>query len=168
MKTRKQKKNSETVQHHHLLLRMETETCPLKTDKPKIKDLVKRLLTDINMKRLDEPRIYYMTVPHFNEGLTAIVPIQTSHVAFHFWKNPERQILHAKESNCLLEFDIYTCGTLTMNQIHKVLHHLTQFKPTHVDITLLNRKWSLTIERHMRWDISESEWTDFLNSDRFY
>lgn len=156
------------MQHHHFLLRMETKTCPLKTDKPKIKALVNTLLKDINMKKLDEPRIYYMTVPHFNEGLTAIVPIQTSHVAFHFWKNPEREILHAKESNCLLEFDIYTCGTLTLQQIHRVLHLLSPFEPTHVDITLLNRKWSLTIERHMKWDITESTWTQFLHSGHFH
>lgn len=168
MKTRKQKRGYDKIQHHHFLLRMETKSCPLEKDKPRVKALVSTILDDIGMKRLDEPRIYYVVNPYYNEGLTAIVPIQTSHIAFHFWKNPEPAIMHSKDSKCLLEFDIYTCGILTLQQIHKVLHHLTQFHPTHVDITLLNRKWSLTIDRHMKWDLSESTWREFLESGRFH
>ena len=162
--TRKQKP---VVQHHHFLLRMETEQCPSAADKEMAEHMIYMIIRDIKMKLLDVPKVYYVNHPGYNEGLTAIAPIQTSHIAFHFWKNPERKVLHSPQSRCLLEFDIYTCGTLTVQQLHRVLHHMTSFKPTHIDATLLNRKWSLTIEKHMRWDISEGPWTAWLNSDQF-
>jgi S-adenosylmethionine/arginine decarboxylase-like enzyme len=167
-RTRKQKaKNFETVQHHHFLLRMETQSCPGPDDKEKAEHMIHMIINDIHMQLLDKPHVYYMKLPLFNEGLTAIAPIQTSHIAFHFWVRPDRQILHHKESKCLLEFDIYTCGNMSMQQIHKVLHHLSVFKPTHVDATLLNRKWSLTIDKHIKWDLSQGPWTQWLESYQF-
>lgn len=166
-KTRKQKKHP-LLQHHHLLLRMEMKTCPSKEQKDDAERMIERIVHDIHMKLLDKPHVYYVSVPRYNEGLTAIAPIETSHIAFHFWKTPDRAILHNSQSKCLLEFDIYTCSSLTIHQIQRVLHHLSCYKPTHVDITLLNRNWSLTVERHMRWDIEQGEpWTKWLSSDRF-
>ncbi len=165
--TRKNR-NTESIQHHHLLLRMEMETCPESNDKPEAAKLIKNIIHDLHMRLLDKPHVYYVKVPQYNEGLTAISPIQTSHIAFHFWKNPERKILHQPESKCLLEFDIYTCGNLTIKQIHRVLHHLTKYRPTHADITLLNRKYGLTIDRQMHWDCRHSyAWTEWLESGAF-
>jgi S-adenosylmethionine/arginine decarboxylase-like enzyme len=97
---------------------MEMETCPEYNDKHEAAKLIKNIIRDLHMRLLDKPHVYYVKVPTYNEGLTAISPIQTSHIAFHFWKNPERKILHQAESKCLLEFDIYTCGNLTIKQIH--------------------------------------------------
>jgi len=114
------------------------------------------------MKPLDTPKIYYVSRPHYNEGLTAITPIQTSHIAFHFWSNPDRKILHHPDSKCLLEFDLYTCGTLTHRHIERVLHHLTQFGPTHLNLTLLNRNLSLTIDQQSTWDKTEMGWVDWI------
>lgn len=106
------------------------------------------------MKLLAEPRVFYVTLPHYNEGLTAMAPIETSHIAFHFWKNPDRAILKNSESRCLLQFDVYTCGSMTLHHIQKILHHLTHYQPTHVNATLLNRNYSLTLERQLLWDMN--------------
>jgi S-adenosylmethionine/arginine decarboxylase-like enzyme len=164
----KNKKNggdavTDLIQHHHFLLRMETLKCPSADDKDMASTLISRILYDIKMKPLDKPHVYYVTEPRYNEGLTAICPIQTSHIAFHFWKNPEPKILNNSESKCLLQFDIYTCGKLTLNDIHNVLHHLTAFGPTHVNATLINRNYSMTVDRHMRWDKDEQEWTQWIH-----
>ena len=168
-KTRKNRiapPGSEKLEHHHLLLRLETKTCPGPEDKQLAEDMITHIIRDIKMKLLGKPHVYYVSNPKYNEGLTAIAPIQTSHIAFHFWKSPDPKILRNPNSNCLLEFDIYTCSRLSIKDIKHVLHHLTCFKPTHADITLLNRKWSLTVDRHMRWD-SEMPWAKWLESERF-
>ena len=165
MKTRKNR----SIQHHHLLLRMEMKTCPEETDKESASLLIEHIIHDLHMRLLDKPHVYYVKVPKYNEGLTAISPIQTSHIAFHFWKNPEKSILHQPESKCLLQFDIYTCGTLTIHQIQKVMHHLTCYKPTHVDINLLNRQWSLKIDRQLHWNSTHRHsWAEWLDSSVFY
>lgn len=150
------------IQHHHFLLRMETKTCPLADDKAEVKTMISRIIRDIKMKLLGEPRVYYVTIPHYNEGLTALAPIQTSHIAFHFWKNPEPQILKNADSKCLLQFDIYTCGSMSLHNIQQIFHHLTHYQPTHVNATILNRNYSLTLERQLLWDNSSSAWTDWI------
>jgi len=164
-KTRKNKRNvtADLIQHHHFLLRMETLTCPSVDDKDMAGELISRILHDIKMKPLDKPHVYYVKEPHYNEGLTAICPIQTSHIAFHFWTNPEPKILNNSESKCLLQFDIYTCGSLSLNNICQILHHLTVYKPTHVNATLINRNHSMTVERLIRWDKTTHEWTQWVD-----
>lgn len=157
------------MEHHHLLLRMELESCPEETDKVKVGHMIDLIIKDIGMKSLAAPHVYYMKYPRFNEGLTGIAPIETSHIAFHFWTRPDPKILHTKAGKCLLEFDIYTCGSLSQRNIGRVLHHLTIYKPTYVDITLLNRNKGLTIDRHMHWNSEESSqrWVQWLNSPAF-
>ena len=160
--SRKQKK--EKIQHHHFLLRLETKSCPLESEKEKAKELIMRITHDIHMKLLGEPRVFYVKGPKYKEGMTAIAPIQTSHIAFHFWINPDRKILHHKESKCLLEFDLYTCGSLTLENIRKILHHFTVYGPTHANISLLNRNYSLTLERQLLWDKTNKPWTSWVDS----
>ncbi len=157
------------VQHHHALLRIECNSCPDESDASRMKTLIETIVKDIHMKLLGPPQIYTVLNPDWNEGLTGIAAIETSHIAFHFWKRPERKILHTKASHCLLELDIYTCGSLTPKQVAKVLHHLTRFSPQYADCTILNRKWGLSIERHMHWNSEESKqtWVDWLQTPQF-
>jgi S-adenosylmethionine/arginine decarboxylase-like enzyme len=143
---------------------METRSCPLEKDKDAARDMISYIVKDIDMKLLAAPHVYYVKYPRYNEGLTGIAPIETSHIAFHFWKSPDRKILHHKESNCLLQLDIYTCGSLSLNHIHKVLHHLTRFGPTHVNATLLNRNYSMTLERQLKWDVDEKDWMEWIHA----
>lgn len=168
-KTRKlRQKNHMPIEHHHLLLRLETETCPQESDKEKLKKDITHLIHDISMNMLSVPHTYYMKYPRYNEGLTGVATIKTSHVALHFWRHPDPVILHNEKSKCLLQMDIYTCGKLTPQQIFHVLKFLEAYKVTHADITLLNRKWSLTIEKHEKWDIMDgSTWTQWIHQ-RFF
>ena len=153
------------IEHHHLLLRIETQLSPKKSDKDKISKLLHTILHDIKMEPLGSHEMFYVEKPKYNEGLTAIQAIQTSHIAFHFWKNPVKDILKSKKSSCLLQLDIYTCGSLSKEQISIVLHALTRFKPTHADVTLLNRKWSLKVDSHDTWS-DESPWVKWID-DRY-
>jgi S-adenosylmethionine/arginine decarboxylase-like enzyme len=172
--TRKRNRNNantrkKKIEHHHLLLRLELGSCPGKEDKEKVGHMIQQIISDIGMKSLAAPHVYYMTYPRFNEGLTGIAPIETSHIAFHFWTRPDPKILHTSDSNCLLEFDIYTCSSLTIKDVGKVLHHLTQYKPSYADITILNRSRGLAIERHMHWNSEESTktWANWINGHPF-
>lgn len=165
MRTRRAKRvRPEHIEHHHLLLRLETGACPSADDKREMELMIQTILNDIGMKMLDVPRIYYVTEPAYNEGLTGIVPIQTSHIAFHFWANPDRDILKtaAAGAKCLLQFDLYTCGTLSRGQMYRVMKHLAQFKPTGAELTLLNRNRGLAIERHLQWDLQQGSWITWL------
>jgi len=157
------RKETLKIQHHHFLLRMETKKCPDKNQKSEAKALVKHILKDINMKLLGDPRVFYVDIPHYNEGLTALAPIQTSHIAFHFWKNPDPSILQNKESQCLLQFDLYTCGTLSLKQLQRILHHLTVYQPTHVNASLLNRNYDMTLERQLLWDCDKGHWAEWVD-----
>lgn len=164
--TSKSRTRKNRIQHHHLLLRMETKRCPLEDQKEEAKELVNRIIQDIGMNPLGDTRVFYVKTPKYNEGLTALCPIQTSHIAFHFWRNPDKEILQNTQSNCLLEFDLYTCGSLSQKQIAKILHHLTLFQPTHVNATLLNRNRSLVVERQMIWDstLDNLSWAQWVNT----
>jgi S-adenosylmethionine/arginine decarboxylase-like enzyme len=48
------------------------------------------------------PHATYVDTPG-NKGVTAIVGIETSHIAFHVWD---------EEVPAKLQFDLYTCGSL--------------------------------------------------------
>ena len=157
-------RNYSKIEHHHLLLRMEMKRCPAENNKAEAKELIYRIIRDIKMKLLDTPKVYYVKRPFYNEGLTAISPIQTSHIAFHFWRNPDPVIIKSENGKCLLEFDIYTCGSLSSHQLRHILHHLTAYGPTRTDLTVLNRKWSLSIDRHMHWDEKHGPWAEWVNA----
>jgi S-adenosylmethionine/arginine decarboxylase-like enzyme len=169
-KTRRANRPSSKIEHHHMLLRLELERCPAKSDKEKISIMIQQIIKDINMKSLAAPHVYYVEYPKYNEGLTGIAPIKTSHIAFHFWTRPDPKILHCGKSKCLLEFDIYTCGSLSQRNVGRVLHHLTQFGPTYADITILNRNWGLTIDRHIHWNSEQNPlpWSKWLETPTFH
>ncbi len=140
--------------------------CPGPTDTTMAGALLEKIIRDIDMNPLDSARVYYVESPVENEGLTAILPIQTSHIAFHFWAKPNPVILKSEGSRCLLEFDLYTCGSLRKHQIQKILHHLSVFRPTRADITVLNRRWSLSIDRHSHWSVEAGpSWSTWLDDE---
>ena len=162
-KTRKNKKSKSPLEHHHLLCRFETQICPSAADQESVKEKLKNVVHDISMNFLGPAHSFYITEPAWNEGLTAIAPIQTSHIAFHFWKHPEKWILHNPNSKCLLQVDIYTCGSLTPENISRVLDEFSVYKPTHADYTLINRQMTLYIDKHRRWDNrSPKSWDQWL------
>jgi S-adenosylmethionine/arginine decarboxylase-like enzyme len=89
-----------SVQHKHILINAQI-TNPLDTYQEAI-DFLDDLVESIGMKKLMGPLAEYVKTPG-NQGVTAIVGIETSHIAFHIWDEnmPAR-----------LQFDLYTCGPL--------------------------------------------------------
>ena len=167
-KTRKHSKKRHFIQHHHLLMRMELIRCPKKNDVPKVKQLVRNIVKALNMKLLDSPKVYYLDKPVNNSGMTCIAPIQTSHIAFHFWDTPDKGILQNPTSRCLLEFDVYTCGSMTPKQIREVLRLLDPFDPTHAEVDIFNRRNELKLDHHFQWDNRKSmTWDEWLSSKQF-
>ncbi len=134
---------------------METMHCPSEDQVEIVKQKFSQIIHDIRMKALAPPTVRYLKEPAENKGMTGIMPIETSHIAFHFWDTPEKPILTDPTSKCLLQFDLYTCGTLSHKQITRVLHHMTCYSPVAAEITLLNRNRGLAIEKHMRWNRAE-------------
>lgn len=150
------------LQHHHLLLRLESIHAPGPNDVNHERERIMRLVRDLGMKPLDKPHVYYMSSPSWNQGLTAIVPIQTSHISLHFWTSPDANVLHNSQSKCLLQMDIYTCGALPHDVIPILLRELGSLKPTHLDCTIFNRKYRLLKELDIHWDTTESPWNEWL------
>lgn len=89
-----------SVEHKHVLINARVNN-PLYTFQEAI-DFLNDLVNRIGMKVLMGPHATYVNTPG-NQGVTAIVGIETSHIAFHVWD---------EESPARLQFDLYTCGSL--------------------------------------------------------
>ena len=88
--------------HKHLLINAKVEK-PIKTEGEAMAFLEK-LVDRIDMKIIKGPFASYVDKPG-NRGLTAIVMIETSHIAFHIWDEMDPS---------LVQFDLYTCGELNL------------------------------------------------------
>jgi S-adenosylmethionine/arginine decarboxylase-like enzyme len=88
--------------HKHLLVNAKVHN-PMKSEQEAI-DFLNRLVQKIDMKIIKGPFASYVDKPG-NEGLTAIVMIETSHIAFHIWD---------AQDPSLVQFDLYTCGSLDL------------------------------------------------------
>lgn len=77
-----------------------TNTPP--TSKRELKKWLRQLVHDIGMHRIGGPFVKYVKAPG-NKGLTAVVMIETSHIALHVWEEGEQPYFR---------FDLYTCGPL--------------------------------------------------------
>ena len=125
-----------TLYHKHLLINA-------KIDKPFTSayqgiDFLKELVNKIDMKIIQGPYASYVNKIG-NRGLTAVVMIETSHIAFHIWdeKNP-----------ALIQFDLYTCGSL---QVKKVLDaFIDTFEVNTMDWVLFDRENGFVKEQHGR------------------
>jgi len=89
--------------HKHLLVNARVEN-PIRSEEEAIVFL-KTLVERIDMKILQGPFASYVDKPG-NRGLTGIVLIETSHIAFHIWD---------EEDPALMQFDLYTCGELNLS-----------------------------------------------------
>lgn len=71
----------------------------------------------LDMKILQGPFSSYVDKPG-NKGLTAVVMIETSHIAFHIWD---------EQDPALIQFDLYTCGALDSTSVLKRLEDYFEF-----------------------------------------
>lgn len=86
--------------HKHLLINAKIKN-PMNNEDMAI-DFLKRLVDRIDMKIIKGPFASYVEAEG-NRGLTAIVMIETSHIAFHIWD---------EKDPAMVQFDLYTCGEL--------------------------------------------------------
>lgn len=119
--------------HKHLLVNAKVDK-PMKDPDDAIfflKDLVNR----IDMKIIKGPFAKYVSNPG-NEGLTAFVMIETSHVAFHIWDQPTPGIL---------QFDLYTCGSLDLDKVLEIMQE--HFSLVSMDYQLFDREVGFVLEQ---------------------
>lgn len=88
--------------HKHFLLRGYSHKPPI--DAEITHYWLKHLVKKINMKIIRGPFVSYVDAPG-NRGTTAVVMIETSHIAFHVWD---------EQVPALLQFDLYTCSELNV------------------------------------------------------
>ena len=91
--------------HKHLLVNAKVEN-PINTEEQGV-DFLTRLVESIDMKIIKGPFASYVNVEG-NRGLTGIVMIETSHIAFHIWDEVRPG---------LVQFDLYTCGQLELDKV---------------------------------------------------
>ena len=113
-------------QHNHLLINAKTPH-PI-TNKRKMKKWLKELVEEIGMYRIAGPFVHYVDKPG-NKGLTAVVMIETSHIALHIWDEP---------SPAHIQFDIYTCSSLDADKT--LLKIVNDLKLTHVEWVYFDRE----------------------------
>ena len=95
--------------HNQLLVNGYSDNPPV--DETFISKWMENLVEEIGMKIIKGPFTAYVN-KEGNRGLTAIVMIETSHIALHVWDetNPG-----------MIQFDLYTCSTLPVDLVIKNL-----------------------------------------------
>ena len=118
--------------HKHLLINAKVNN-PIKSEEEAI-DFLTRLVDKIDMKIIKGPFASYVDAPG-NKGLTAIVMIETSHIAFHIWDETDPGTL---------QFDLYTCGFLNTAEVLNMLEN--QFDIVSMDWILFDREKGFVVE----------------------
>ena len=116
-------------EHKHLIIRAEVEKPPVYP--AWAHNWLEFLVKKIGMKILMGPFATYCSVQG-NAGLTAVVIIETSHIALHVWD---------EEYPAEIQLDVYTCSHLNPQDI---FDELEQFKPLKIEYKYLNREKGLT------------------------
>ncbi len=118
--------------HKHLLVNAKINK-PISSEEEGI-DFLKSLVEKIDMKIIKGPFSSYVDKVG-NKGLTVIVMIETSHIAFHIWDEPNPGIL---------QFDLYTCGPLVKDQVLDFIKD--KFEIVSLDYRLYDREVGFVLE----------------------
>lgn len=119
--------------HKHLLVNAKVKK-PMQSEQEAI-DFLTKLVQEINMKIIKGPFSSYVDKDG-NKGLTAIVMIETSHIAFHIWDEVDPG---------LLQFDLYTCGSLDTEKVFYILGQ--HFTIDSMDYQLFDREDGFVVEQ---------------------
>ena len=130
--------------HKHLLVNARVKD-PIASEEKGI-DFLTRLVERIDMKVIQGPFASYVDKPG-NRGLTAIVMIETSHIAFHIWD---------EEDPSLLQFDLYTCGKLNLSQVLLALGET--FNVINLEYQLFDRENGFVLEDSGHWPEEGSDY----------
>jgi S-adenosylmethionine/arginine decarboxylase-like enzyme len=123
------------IYHKHLLINAKVDT-PIRKEEEAI-EFLENLVKRIDMKIIKGPFAHFVdNDAEGNSGLTALVMIETSHIAFHIWDqvNPG-----------LLQFDLYTCGKLDLEEVLKALRE--RFNIVSADYVLYDRENGFEVEQ---------------------
>lgn len=112
--------------HKHLLVNAKIKN-PINTEQAGI-DFLTDLVNKIDMKIIKGPFASYVDKPG-NRGLTAIVMIETSHIAFHIWDEADPS---------LIQFDLYTCGQLDLYKVMSIFKEY--FNVENMEYVLFDRE----------------------------
>jgi len=121
------------IYHKHLLVNAKVKE-PMNNE-IMAENFLRILVDQINMKIIKGPFASYVNVEG-NRGLTAIVMIETSHIAFHIWDEPDPG---------LLQFDLYTCGSLDLNIALSTLKKF--FNVVELDYVVYDRENGFVVEQ---------------------
>ena len=115
-----------SVEHKHILINARVNNSLGNTEDAVsfLKDLVEK----VGMKILMGPHATYVDTPG-NKGVTAIVGIETSHIAFHVWD---------EEVPAKLQFDLYTCGSLDKDVVIEAVKE--RFELVSADYRIFDRE----------------------------
>lgn len=119
-----------TLDHKHILVTAHIAKPPVSEEA--IKDWMRRLVAAVDMKIVVGPFAHYVTTEG-NEGLTAVVCIETSHASMHVWSEAKVPFL---------KFDLYSCKSF---EVDTVLDLLGEFAPTYMEWMLLDRNNRITV-----------------------
>ncbi len=119
--------------HKHLLINAKVNS-PIQEEQEAI-DFLTNLVNRIDMKIIKGPFASYVDKDG-NKGLTAIVMIETSHIAFHIWD---------EATPGLLQFDLYTCGALNLDEVLNTLRE--RFDIVSMDYRLYDRENGFILEK---------------------
>ena len=118
--------------HKHLLVNAKVKS-PMKEESAAIAFL-QDLVDKIDMKIIKGPFAAYVDKDG-NKGLTAIVMIETSHIAFHIWDEVDPG---------LIQFDLYTCGQLELDRVISLFKGT--FDVVNMDYVLFDRENGFKVE----------------------
>lgn len=114
--------------HKHLIVRAEVNFAP--QSEQWIENWLTDLVNKLNMKVCAGPISKYVDMPG-NRGLTAVVIIETSHIAIHCWD---------ENFPNLIQLDVYSCGEFEPDD---VLEEIQRFEPIKVEYKFLDRETGL-------------------------
>ena len=140
--------------HKHLLINARVRN-PINSEQEGI-DFLTRLVERINMKIIQGPFASYVDKPG-NRGLTAIVMIETSHIAFHIWD---------EEDPSLVQFDLYTCGEL--NLVDTLLAFGQAFEVVTLDYQLLDRENGFVLQHSGSFPKDLGNYGHLLEKSEFF
>jgi len=101
-------------------------------------DFLTNLVNQIDMKIIKGPFASYVN-KEGNRGLTGIVMIETSHIAFHIWDEVRPG---------LIQFDLYTCGQLELDKVISIFKKT--FDIVEMDYILFDRENGFVVEQSGR------------------
>lgn len=123
--------------HNHVLINGYSLLPP--TNEKQTIAWMQELVDSIGMKTIQGPFASYVT-KEGNRGLTAVVMIETSHIAMHVWDETDP---------AFMQFDLYTCSTLPVEKVIKNLEdHFGLFNYTTL---VLERSEGFKIVPEDRW-----------------